>query len=158
MLTTFAEVRAIPDVTPSIPDPLSLVAFDQLFGTGCEVVTLPACEERRFLPGQPIITRGLVPNRMFVLVEGIAVLDTSDEISNAFSGRVIKRSEVVALAEMLACAPVNYDVSASTECLVRSYSRSDVLEFLAANPETRSHVITILAEFNRDADRILKLL
>jgi CRP-like cAMP-binding protein len=154
--STLTEARAIVHTSPTDPGPLSTVTFDLLFGGGID--DIPECGHRRFEPGRYIAHRGDVPNKIFVISNGIAMIGTFDAGSSEFAGRVLVHSEVVGLVEMLAAHPLTYDVTASTRCEVLTITRSSLMQHLATHPETRSRVIRLLADFVRDADRMLKRL
>lgn len=156
MQSTLTEARAIVHSSPTDPGPLSTVTFSLLFGDRGE--DIPTCEHRQFDPGRYIAHRGDVPSKIFVVSKGIAMIGASDAGASEFAGRVLVHSEVVGLVEMLAARPLTYDVVTSTRCEVRTITRSSLIQHLATHPETRSRVIRLLAEFVRDADRLLKRL
>lgn len=158
MLRTFSEASAIIDAIPSSPGPLSIVTFELLFSDTHGVIFYPPYEDREYSAGEPIACRGEVPVRIFFVKHGRAMLESTDEMAENFVGRLLIPSEIVGLVEMLSCRPLDYDVIASTTCTVRSITRRQLVKHLAEHPEIRSRAIRILADFVRDADRLLKKL
>jgi CRP-like cAMP-binding protein len=155
VLSTFSEARAIVHPASNSPGPISIITFDRLFG-GLD--DLPSFDVHHSNSGQRIACRGKVPDRVFVIVKGIAMLETSAAEPSEYTGRILQHAELVGLVEMLAERPLSYDVTASTDCEFRSISREDLLLYLATHPEARTRAIRLLADFVRDADRLLKRL
>ena len=158
MLRTLSEASAIIDEIPSTPGPLSIVTFERLFSDEHGVIFCPPFEDREYSAGQEIAARGEVPCRIFFVTKGRAILESTDEGVENYIGRLLIPSEIVGLAETLSCRPLDYSVTASTACIVRSISRRDLVQHLAEQPEIRSRAIRLLAGFVRDADRLLKQL
>ena len=156
--TVWAEAKTIVESNPSIPGPLTLVTFDQLFGDGIDCPGLPTFHERKYDPGQYMIERGRVPERIITVVHGIAVLESNDITAEEYRARLLFPAEVVGLVETLGGRPAAYNVIASTECTTRSITRMDLVRHLADHPELRSRVVRLLADLVRDADRLLKQL
>lgn len=155
--TVRAEAKTIVESNPSIPGPLSLVTFDQLFD-GIDDPGLPAFNTRKYDPGKYMIERGRIPDRIVTVVQGIAILETGDMLTDEYRARLLYPSEVVGLVETLGCRPAAYNVIASTECTAWSITRMELIRHLADHPDLRSRVVRLLADLVRDADRLLKQL
>ena len=156
--TVWAEAKTIVESNPSIPGPLSLVTFDQLFDGERDGSGLPVFRDREYRPGEYLIECGQTPDRIISVTKGIAVLEANDISTGEFRARLLSPAEVVGLVETLAGRPVTYNVIASTECTVRSITRIELIRYIAERPELRSRVVRLLADLVRDADRLLKRL
>ena len=136
---------------------MSTVTLDRLFGGPEGICDLPAFRDQQFNSGQYIAERGLVPDRIFTVKHGVAVMEANDD-DDDYKARLLCPREVVGLVETLACRPFSYSVVASTECTVLSITRSDLVRHIADRPELRSRAVRLLADLVRDADRLLKQL
>ena len=154
--TVTSEARAIVNVTPSIPGPFPFITFGSLFEGIEDPSELPAFCEQRYSPGQLISQRGEVPDRIYVVVNGIAILEASDASAADYRARPLMPAEVIGLIEGLAGRPLRHHVIASTECTVRTMALNDLILHLADHPDDRARVIRLLADFVRHADRYLK--
>lgn len=156
MQTVISEARAIVNATPSTLGPFSLITLESVFGGITESYALPAFCERQYSAGQYMSQRGEVPDRIFVVVHAIAMLDDSDPATAGYSARAIMPGELIGLVEGLAGRPLRHDVIASTDCKVRAMVLDDLILHLADHPVDRSRVIGLLADFVRNADRYLR--
>ena len=156
--TIWAEAKTIVESNPSIPGPLSFVTFDHLFGGENDRLAMPAFHDRKYHPGQYVIERGRIPDRVVTVVSGIAIIEANDMSAAEYRARLLSPAEVVGLVETLGSQPAAYNLIASTECTVRSITRRDLIRHIADHPELRSRVIRLLADLVRDADRFLKQL
>lgn len=156
MQTVFSEARAIVNVPPSTQGPYSLITLEGVFGRVKDLSELPSFRDRQFSPGQYISECGQVPDEIFVVVRGIAMLEAPETATGEYKARTLMPEEVIGLIEGLAGRPFKHSVVASTQCTVRTITLNDLILHLADHPDDRSRVIRLLADFVRHADRYLK--
>ena len=154
--TVTPEARAIVNVSPPTPGPFSLITLESVFGGIKDPSELPAFCDRHYSHGERISERGRVPDRILVIVDGIALAEAADPATGEYRARALVPNEVIGLVEGLAGRPLKHDVIASSACTVRSIALNDLILHLADRPNDRSRVIRLLADFVRDADRYLK--
>jgi len=133
------------NIVPAAPFLKTFNVNEICLPSGRERSQLPSGEIRAYSGGEIVIDKGVVPNSVFILREGTAVLLFFGAHGELLTARPVESGEMLGLTESIAGAPFNACLKAVTECRIESFEIEEFIGLLKTKGDLLFNVLRRLA-------------